>query len=152
MPSVRITLASLALTGYFARKVGQFSCISCDDLGDFYQELPGALSCNPCPQSTQRYVAVLSGTNRSACQCKNGAFCQPGECHGHASRLFGRVAGYFDPTGMAGQVGSARSLHSLPGAPKMRVSFGFAGVHEMYEPKSVSLSLRFGVRWAARTL
>jgi len=65
------------MTGYVAGKPGQFSCVNCDDLGDFYQELSGQMSCDPCPLNTQRYLTVLSATNRSACQCKTGAHSTP---------------------------------------------------------------------------
>jgi hypothetical protein len=42
-------------------------------LGDAYQEGQGQTSCQFCAHNTQRYIGVLSGANRSACQCKEGA-------------------------------------------------------------------------------
>jgi hypothetical protein len=63
------------IVGYFASRSGQFKCIACDELGDFYQERPGETSCDRCPLNTQRYVNLLSATNRSACQCNSGACC-----------------------------------------------------------------------------
>jgi hypothetical protein len=60
--------------GQFQPEEGQFSCISSDSLGDgFYQELHGQTSCQKCALNTQRYIGVLDGANRSACQCKSGA-------------------------------------------------------------------------------
>ena len=65
-----------ALTGYFQPERAQFGCLSCDSLGDFYQELQGQTSCQFCAHNTQRYIGVLSGADRRACQCKEGAiFC-----------------------------------------------------------------------------
>lgn len=58
--------------GYFQPEAAQFGCLSCDSLGDFYQELPGQTSCLACPKATQRYVGGFSGVNKSACQCKAG--------------------------------------------------------------------------------
>ena len=60
-------------SGMFQPMTGQFGCISCDNLGDFYQELEGQTNCTACPPSTQRYLGVLNAANRSACQCKAGA-------------------------------------------------------------------------------
>ena len=45
MPSLFLVLEGA--TGYFASESAQFSCIHCDDLGDFYQELTGQTSCEP---------------------------------------------------------------------------------------------------------
>jgi hypothetical protein len=59
--------------GFFQPEQGQFGCISCDRLGDFYQEQSGQTSCDPCAPNTQRFLKVLSAANRSACQCKSGA-------------------------------------------------------------------------------
>ena len=57
----------------FQPEEGQYGCISCDSLGDgFYQELRGQTSCQDCPAHTQRYIGVLDGASRSACQCKAG--------------------------------------------------------------------------------
>ena len=58
--------------GYFQPEAAQFGCISCDSLGDFYQELQGQSSCLACAEGTQRYVGVLTAENKSACQCKQG--------------------------------------------------------------------------------
>ena len=59
--------------GYFQPDEGQFGCLNCDSLGDFYQDLAGQLSCKSCAANTQRFVGVLTAVNRSACQCKPGA-------------------------------------------------------------------------------
>jgi hypothetical protein len=58
--------------GFFQPEHGQVGCISCDRLGDFYQELPGQPSCRKCGKNMQRYLGVLSAANRSSCQCKEG--------------------------------------------------------------------------------
>jgi hypothetical protein len=60
------------ILGYFQSEVGQFGCISCDSLGGFYQESAGQTSCTACPEHTQRFVGLLTGANRSSCQCKEG--------------------------------------------------------------------------------
>ena len=59
--------------GLFQPDSGQYGCLSCDSLGDFYQDLQGQTSCQFCPQNTQRHIGVLDGANRTACQCKEGA-------------------------------------------------------------------------------
>ncbi len=58
--------------GYFQSVEGQFGCISCDDVGDFYQDRASQTFCIRCPANTQRFVGVLSAVNKSACQCKEG--------------------------------------------------------------------------------
>jgi hypothetical protein len=58
--------------GYSQPDKGQFGCINCDSLGDFYQESPAGTSCEACPANTRRDVGVLSAANRSSCQCKEG--------------------------------------------------------------------------------
>jgi hypothetical protein len=59
--------------GQFQKEEGQYSCISCDSLGDFYQEQSGQTFCNHCVENTQRYVGVLSAGSKAACQCRAGA-------------------------------------------------------------------------------
>ena len=69
----RVLMASFCVrAGYFNPGMGRSGCLSCDDLGDFYSEKAAATSCVACALSTQRYVGVLSASNRSACQCKEG--------------------------------------------------------------------------------
>ena len=58
--------------GFFQPEQGQFGCISCDSLGDYYQDLQGLTFCQACAVSTQRYLGVLSAANKSSCQCKEG--------------------------------------------------------------------------------
>ena len=60
--------------GYFQPDSGQFGCLSCDSLGDFYQELQGQPSCRACGNHTRRYLGVLSAASRSSCQCKEGVY------------------------------------------------------------------------------
>ena len=70
--SLTALLFLFAAIGYFASKSGQSLCNDCDD-GDIYQEESGQTLCKRCPPNTQRYLKVLTASNRSACQCKNGA-------------------------------------------------------------------------------
>ncbi len=65
-------ICSVCSPGYFQPKEGQFGCIGCDNLGDFYQELPSQTRCVSCARNTRRYLGVLSAANRTACQCKEG--------------------------------------------------------------------------------
>jgi len=58
--------------GYFQPEQGQFGCLSCDSLGDFFQEAQARTSCQACAANTRRFVGVLSAMNRSSCQCKEG--------------------------------------------------------------------------------
>jgi hypothetical protein len=69
----KATNCTLCSAGYFQPKEGQLACINCDDLGNFFQESIGTTVCQSCAQNNQRYIRVLSGANRSACQCKEGA-------------------------------------------------------------------------------
>jgi hypothetical protein len=79
--SLTLDFATPILTGYFSGD-GAPSCISCDSLGNYYQDLPAQPGCQPCPSNTQRFVGLLSSTNRTACQCKEGAAaaCTPASC------------------------------------------------------------------------
>lgn len=70
---------AFVLVGFFARDAGQFFCVNCDNVGDVYQESPGATSCEACPSNTVRYIGVLNSANRSSCQCKESE---------HLSRFF----------------------------------------------------------------
>jgi hypothetical protein len=58
--------------GYFQPEEGQFGCIGCDSLGDFYQDQRGATACVACPANSVRYIGVLSAETKSSCQCKEG--------------------------------------------------------------------------------
>jgi hypothetical protein len=58
--------------GFFQPEHGQLGCLSCDSLGDFYQEKGGQTSCQACAANTRRYTGLLSAANKSACQCKEG--------------------------------------------------------------------------------
>ena len=77
--SSSITRLTRHTPGFFSKTDGSIGCLTCDDLGDFFQVKSGASACTACAQNTQRYVGVLSGANGSACQCK------PGECRSHAN-------------------------------------------------------------------
>ena len=142
------------IVGYFASRSGQFKCIDCDELGDFYQERPGETSCDPCPLNTQRYLNLLSATNRSACQCNSGAcwIARPAKALGMVQAVVCRVAGYYHPKGKAGEVCPpplrCSVPHTLP-TLRTRLAFGFAGVCEMYRAQaSVPFSASL---WAVRT-
>ncbi len=131
------------LVGFFQPEQGQIGCISCDSLGDYFQELPGLTFCHQCPSSTQRYLGVLSGANRSACQCKEGAIsatspqslvCAWNLCASVSTER--SIAGYHNTRLEAGEVCCSRHtidrFLSLP-ATNTRLASGFAGVCEMYE-------------------
>ncbi len=61
--------------GRFQPDQGQYSCLNCDSLGDFFQEQPGQTFCRACAANTIRYIGESSSSaNKSSCQCKEGAY------------------------------------------------------------------------------
>jgi hypothetical protein len=61
--------------GRFQPDQGQYSCLNCDSLGDFFQEQPGQTFCRACATHTQRYIGESSSSaNKSSCQCKEGVY------------------------------------------------------------------------------
>jgi hypothetical protein len=93
--------------GFFQPQEGQFGCISCDSLGDFYGELQGQTVCQHCAANTQRYLGVLSAANKSSCQCKEGGCRSGGLCSVDFVRLLflkSRYAGYFNRNDRPGEV------------------------------------------------
>ena len=83
--------------GFFQPDSGQFGCLSCDSLGDFYQELEGQPSCRQCVNHTRRYLGVLSAASRSSCQCKEGVYSRCVPCiavEWHSSSC----VGYYKPS------------------------------------------------------
>jgi hypothetical protein len=60
------------MIGYFQPDKGQSGCVSCEIIGDFYQELSAQSSCVAFPPHTQRFIGVLSAATKSSCQCKEG--------------------------------------------------------------------------------
>ena len=113
--------------GYFQPEAAQYGCLSCDSLGDFYQvrlsnrfsrvrlrnrfspgdqDLLGETSCRACPATTQRYFGLLSGTNRTSCQCKAGDVFVAIAAVGPISNTLSRpsYAGYYDRDGRLGEV------------------------------------------------
>ena len=132
---------SMLAAGFFLPSRGQVSCINCDDVGDFYQELPAQTSCRKCAANTQRYVGVLSAANKSACQCKEGAISATSPrwlaCACVCARRFQRA---LPPQGtttrdsrparfVALAIDRCRALPAM----RTRLASGFAGVCEMYE-------------------
>ena len=81
----RLGTRSRSIAGYFQSEEGRFSCIHCDSLGDYYQELPAQSGCRVCPQHTQRFVGALDASNRSSCQCKAGLHRAPFTASVHTS-------------------------------------------------------------------
>jgi hypothetical protein len=65
-------LTAVSAAGYFQPMKGQFGCVSCDSLGDFYQDLGSQTLCKACPANTKRYPGVLTAASRASCQCKEG--------------------------------------------------------------------------------
>jgi hypothetical protein len=102
--------SGLRFPSMFRREyVNAYSCTS------FCQERSGQTSCQFCAHNTQRYIGVLSGADRRACQCKEGAIC----CHQsalarmrsclRASVSTGRsIAGYHNARLEAGEVRCSR--------------------------------------------
>jgi hypothetical protein len=83
--------------GFFQPDSGQFGCLSCDSLGDFYQELEGQPNCRQCVNHTRRYLGVLSAASRSSCQCKEGVYSRCVPCiavEWHSSSC----VGYYKPS------------------------------------------------------
>jgi hypothetical protein len=76
-----------ALTGYFQPERAQFGCLSCDSLGDYYQEQQGQTSCQRCAANMQRYHGGASAANRSSCQCKEGVHSRIALSRGCATQL-----------------------------------------------------------------
>ena len=62
----------LLIAGSFQPGEGQISCISCDNLGNFFQDQMAQTVCQDCPAGTQRYIGLLTAANRTSCQCKEG--------------------------------------------------------------------------------
>ena len=61
------------LAGFVQSRSGSTDCMNCDYVGDSYQEDMNGTACIPCPKNTQRYLRLLSGANKTACQCQKGA-------------------------------------------------------------------------------
>ena len=125
-------LASRAFTGYFQSEEGQYGCINCDSLGDFYQEMQGQTSCQVCAAHTQRFIGVLSALNRSSCQCKEGATSVRPRYSMVAPTAAVR-AGYYARNAQSGQV---RSGFECACSCKLRLigAIWLAGVREVYYP------------------
>ena len=101
----------LCAAGLFQPEDGQFGCLSCDGLGDFIQPLDGQTSCQQCENNTQRYVGVLSATNRSSCQCKKGLHSSaiPLRCS-NVEIQRREYSGYYHPEAKAGEVSCVLSI------------------------------------------
>ena len=101
-----LRLAHVWFAGYFQPQEGQFGCVSCDLLGDAYQELVAQTFCNICAPNTKRYVGVLSASSRSTCQCKEGAT-SSASAYSMKAATIAAGAGHFAPNRKAGEVRSA---------------------------------------------
>jgi hypothetical protein len=117
------TACTQCSAGHFMAKSGGTDCFSCDDMGEYFQESPGQTSCTACPENTRRYGGLLSGANRSACQCVEGSFRDDAmageECIRCVPGLIcsGKLA---PPVPIAGFVVSSSS--NQHGSPSVRVS------------------------------
>ena len=67
----------------------------------FYQELLNQTFCETCPVHTQRFIGVLSASNASSCQCKEGTRLIPDFDLQLRLRL---ISGYYNALGKAGEV------------------------------------------------
>ena len=108
--------------GFFSPMNASSMCISCDGIGNSFQEGRAATTCVDCPQNTQRYIGILSGNTREACQCKEGYWrhdgpgkpCAPcpigASCAGRASDEHGfpslptPISDYWMPLGVHGEL------------------------------------------------
>ncbi len=83
---------------------GQFGCISCDNLGDFYQEIEGQTSCAACALGTQRYLGVFDGAKPKLVpmQARSVSRICDSDLLGAWQRP--SFAGYYSPEGKAGEV------------------------------------------------
>ncbi len=106
--------------GQFQPETGQYSCINCDRLGNFYQDRAGQTSCQHCEDNTQRYIGVLSAANKTACQCMAGAPSSLGVLT-LQSVWFCRLrwhpiafAGYYNPKLEAGEVRHSATPQTSP--------------------------------------
>ena len=97
------------MIGYFQPNQGQFGCISCDILGDFYQEVFAQSSCVACPPSTKRFIGVLTAATKSSCRCKEGDVSEE-------LALLGSMDCDFSPCRLLQQRGSVRRGTMLFGA------------------------------------
>jgi hypothetical protein len=75
-----VRMAKVSAAGSFQSREAQASCVSCDDLGAFYQEGVGQSACNACPSNTARFAGTTKSMNASACQCIIGASFFRGQC------------------------------------------------------------------------
>jgi hypothetical protein len=82
---------SICAAGMFQRDQGQYSCIDCDNLGDYYQDQPNATACIPCPPNTMRYSGKGSSANVTSCLCQKGA--PPPAANGSAATPFAFLCG-----------------------------------------------------------
>ncbi len=62
------------IVAYLQAEAAQANCVSCDVLGNFFQENASGTRCIPCPPNSQRYLGVLTGGDPRSCQCKEGYF------------------------------------------------------------------------------
>ncbi len=82
---------SICAAGMFQRDQGQYSCIDCDNLGDYYQDQPNATACIPCPANTMRFSGKGSSANVTSCLCQKGA--PPPAANGSAATPFAFLCG-----------------------------------------------------------
>ena len=131
----------------FQSATGQLGCISCDSLGDVYQELQGQTSCLACAKTTQRYVGGFSAANKSACQCKAGVelSLSPLCCGRVALRLLCRVLqadaiahGRLDPLGRGCRGGAQ---------PTLRLSAVLVSPRKLAPYFEPSFAVSFGLGW-----
>jgi hypothetical protein len=69
------------MAGKFQPDDGGIGCLSCDNLGDYFQERDSATACEQCPLNTRRYptgaikegAIFATGANKTSCACKEGA-------------------------------------------------------------------------------
>lgn len=82
------------MAGKFQPDDGGIGCLSCDNLGDYFQERDSATACEQCPLNTRRYptgaikegAIVATGANKTSCTCKEGAL--RAACHASCGKPY----------------------------------------------------------------
>ena len=67
-----VFVQAVVWAGFFSQSNGSKQCTSCDDKGDYYQELTGQSSCSACPKNSRRYAGKGKGSEKTSCKCQQG--------------------------------------------------------------------------------
>ena len=117
--------------GEFQPDPGNAKCISCDILGDFFQNQTGSTKCIPCPSNTQRFIGRGSGAFASSCMCKAGDAPSPipntvNVCPNQHANLLALATPFCAIQGRGGTMGCSGDLAFLvPKAASARARISF---------------------------